>query len=620
MTELASPGVQRAPRAARGTGLRAAIAAGFALVWILLPFACTSPDRAFGPDTTATGTGAGGQGSGGQGGSTTGTATGSGGGAMVGQACSGPSGCTSGHCIDGVCCESACEGTCQACAASLTGKMDGACADVTAGTDPHSSCNDEGAATCGKSGACDGKGACAFYPAMTECAPTSCANGTKTLAKACDGSGACKDSGTVMCAMGCDGNVCKGDCTGDGSCAMGQYCDFGTGACTPKKGNGNVCQGGKPNQCASGYCADGVCCDSACTGPCVACAAALSGGADGMCSPAKSGSDPDGDCADLGPASCGTDGACNGAGACRKYASGTSCGASSCSNGTQKSGGICDGNGACGPGGTTPCAPYICGQKACKTSCASDNDCVGGTTCLNNLCGQKKGNGTACGAGSECASGNCADGVCCDAGCGGLCQACTAAKKGGGADGSCGNVVAGADPDSECTDQGAMSCADDGSCDGSGACRKYAPGTVCIQPSCANGAQSSAATCSGGMCGGSVSTPCSPYICGPTACKTSCAGDGDCSAGHFCQNTVCVAPQPQGSACTAGNQCSTGFCADGYCCDTACSGVCKSCDGTWTISGLNGTCSNIDCADPQNECAGTAICLSGACHSLAMCP
>ena len=69
----------------------------------------------------------------------------------------------------------------------------------------------------------------------------------------------------------------------------------------------------------------------------------------------------------------------------------------------------------------------------------------------------------ACTLGAQCESGFCADGVCCDTSCTATCVACTTAKKGGGADGTCGNVAAGMDPDSECS--GATP-----NCNGAGAC------------------------------------------------------------------------------------------------------------------------------------------------------
>ena len=42
--------------------------------------------------------------------------------------------CSSGFCVGGVCCNTACTGTCQACTTALTGSANGTCASITAGT------------------------------------------------------------------------------------------------------------------------------------------------------------------------------------------------------------------------------------------------------------------------------------------------------------------------------------------------------------------------------------------------------------------------------------------------------------------------------------------------------
>src|SRR5439155_181355 len=95
------------------------------------------------------------------------------------------------------------------------------------------------------------------------------------------------------------------------------------------------------------------------------------------------------------------------------------------------------------------CSPttHICEAPTCsdgvKNGSETDVDCGGGAC-------------TACAtakrslAGSDCQSFNCADGVCCNSACTGTCQACTAAKKGSGSDGSCGTIGNGLDPDNEC--------------------------------------------------------------------------------------------------------------------------------------------------------------------------
>ena len=67
---------------------------------------------------------------------------GAGGSAMLGNGstCSGNAECMSKHCVDGVCCESACAGSCEACAKTKSGGVDGVCTTVPFGTDPDSEC------------------------------------------------------------------------------------------------------------------------------------------------------------------------------------------------------------------------------------------------------------------------------------------------------------------------------------------------------------------------------------------------------------------------------------------------------------------------------------------------
>ncbi len=57
--------------------------------------------------------------------------------------------CASGHCVDGICCDAACDGVCESCRVPSTF---GVCSIVPAMTDPDGEC--------GPSGYCDGTGAC----------------------------------------------------------------------------------------------------------------------------------------------------------------------------------------------------------------------------------------------------------------------------------------------------------------------------------------------------------------------------------------------------------------------------------------------------------------------------
>jgi hypothetical protein len=60
----------------------------------------------------------------------------------TGAACAINLECISGHCVDGVCCATACAGLCVACSSAKTGAADGTCTDVTPGTDPDDECLD----------------------------------------------------------------------------------------------------------------------------------------------------------------------------------------------------------------------------------------------------------------------------------------------------------------------------------------------------------------------------------------------------------------------------------------------------------------------------------------------
>jgi hypothetical protein len=69
----------------------------------------------------------------------------------AGDPCTAPMGCDNGMCVDGFCCDSACEGTCESC--GLEG-LEGACSPIAAGMDPDEECASE----------CDGAGMCSAGP------------------------------------------------------------------------------------------------------------------------------------------------------------------------------------------------------------------------------------------------------------------------------------------------------------------------------------------------------------------------------------------------------------------------------------------------------------------------
>jgi MYXO-CTERM domain-containing protein len=83
--------------------------------------------------------------------------------AALGAPCTHGEQCTSGHCVDGYCCNATCDGTCQACTRDSKGEgEDGTCGDVAEGTNPPKSDADP-TPDCGENAACRG-GECINEP------------------------------------------------------------------------------------------------------------------------------------------------------------------------------------------------------------------------------------------------------------------------------------------------------------------------------------------------------------------------------------------------------------------------------------------------------------------------
>jgi hypothetical protein len=540
-----------------------------------------------------------------------------------GSVCFGSNECTTaGGCVDGVCCDTACTGLCQACTAALkvTGLDDGTCGSAKAGLDPHNQCSQDSPTTCGQTGSCDGSGACAYYGAATTCGPNVCV-GNESREQHCAGALTCQPSGSgVPCApyacLAATG-ACAASCSSDAECAPpGNYCDTTASppGCVQRKSLGVTCS--VTNECAANtFCVDGVCCNSACTGACQACSAALQeSGVDGQCGPAKAGATDPG-CTATGAGTCATIGSCDAAGQCAKWASGTACGVTACDGAANTSTGqLCDGLGGCSQA-TTPvtCAPYRCGATACKTVCTVGADCVSGYYCNGGACVAQRTDGATCSIAAECGSGTCVDGVCCKTACAGACMACTAARKGGGVDGECGAVAVGTDPDSECSADSPTTCGQNGQCDGAGACGYYDASTTCGQGVCV-GNESRPRVCTAKLtCGASAAgTPCGAFKCQASTgqCLASCSADTDCVTGSYCDgaSSQCVSKRSVGAPCGASSECAAvgtgpGFCADGFCCDAQCTGTCQACSASKKGQGTDGSCGPIIAAsDPDNEC------------------
>jgi hypothetical protein len=506
--------------------------------------------------------------------------------------------CASGFCSDGLCCNVACKGACVAC--NQVGR-EGTCWPSDPGLpDPRNVCQDQGAPTCGRTGTCDGFGGCAMYPAETICTAPSCAGDRLNTAGTCNGLGLCRPQGVQNCPpYRCVDGACNVKCTSDNDCQAGHACV--SGSCGPKT-TGQSCA--KGTECKSGFCVDGVCCADLCQGSCRSCALPSSMG---RCASIPGGSpDPRSVCTDQGASSCGTDGACDGAGGCRRYKAGTECQAERCEANVYTPAATCNNTGQCVPPTSLPCAPFACNGARCFAGCTSDANCVSPNVCdARNSCG-KKTNGASCSDKVECASGFCAQGVCCATACASACRSCALS----GTLGACTNVASGApDPASTCLAQSPPSCGTNGRCE-AGACQKYAQGIPCADPSCPMGGTTftPGSACDGaGSCVTPASTSCFPFRCGAAACKATCTADADCAMPAVCANGSCGL-KPPGGTCADGQECMTGFCAQGVCCRTACTGTCLSC----ALAATAGTCSPVPSGgtDPTSTCAnaGAANC------------
>ncbi len=570
----------------------------------------------------------------------------------LGQVCRAASECGSGFCVDGVCCDSGCDGRCVFCAQpNALGRCVNVPADAadpraSAGvTDPARICPDQGAASCGTNGRCDGQGGCASYANGTICQAESCDASANRYAIGTCLNGACATTTRSCTPNRCNGNQCGQRCTTDTECATPNVCVRGS---CGRKPNGEPCTASNPTECASGICAQGVCCASACTGSCVSCALPQSAG---VCTPVPAGAaDPTGQCQDQRAPSCGRDGVCDGRGQCRLYASGTVCANSSCSGGMARAASRCDGMGMCIAAPIVACAPIIvCNASgtACETTCVSDAQCVTGTKCFNGRCGLL-GNGRPCTGNGDCMSGFCVDGVCCNSACGGNnqndCQACSRAAGAGG-DGSCGaRNGARCSDGNPCTLNDAcrgmncngteLACTALDQCHNAGTCDR-ASGR-CTNPPKADGSTcndmnrcTSADACRGGSCAGTV------VMCmggggqcqDPAACDPA---DGTCKIPNKLPGTMCN----DGNACTQTDTCQAGVCGGSNaiaCPETACqmAGSCDAASGMCSrVNKPNGTACNADnnmcttdsCQNGTCEMGPTRTCVAGmACQAASSC-
>jgi hypothetical protein len=255
-----------------------------------------------------------------------------------------------GHCADGVCCNSACTGTCQACSSAKKGAgADGMCGSIAINLqDPNAT------VTCVGNNVCDGANHCKKIDGQTCSLNSECVNGNCADGVCCNTActGTCLACSTAKKGSGVDG-VCgniavnQPDTTATVTCTGTSACD-GAGFC--KKNLGQPCANN--GVCANGNCVDGFCCGAA--GGCPACQSCAIG-ANGTCGNILAGN-PD----NVPVNACAGTNVCDGMGAC-KMTNGQPCGSgTSCLSGN--------------------CADNVC----CNTSCNASNICM---TCVGTLPG-----------------------------------------------------------------------------------------------------------------------------------------------------------------------------------------------------------------------------------------
>jgi len=557
---------------------------------------------------------------------------------------------------------------------------------VIAGQDTYDDCDPDLQSTCNQDGDCDGAGGCRLWIAGTECVAPSCSADTEHYADTCDGAGVCQDGGSAECpdqtcvpgsgstpshvelddtcgasACGdggtqtctgyvtCDGIDCPTTCAGDGDCVTGYSCD-GSNHCVPGSGLGSPCS--IPGDCASGHCVDDVCCNSACGGLCQRCDLT---GSEGACSPSNAGTDPDNEC----NGACLT-GDCNGSGACALESQGTDCGI--CAE--------CDAVGTCiyddSQDGDCPLCEECSGLGACTAQ--ADGDDIKGE-CTPASC-QSAGYyhgwvGDTCYYDGATYGGVCNGASACRTAaqeCSGTVQGAAAESRGvcrstadcvGTTPPSQSPVSGGTDPYGDCDTEAQSTCGRDGDCDGSGACRLWASGTVCQAATCTDDFEHAADTCDGaGTCQDGGSAECSDQtcvpgsgdtpshlelddICGATACQdggsadcdgyvtcagtdcpSACAGDADCVTSYHCDGSnLCVPDQGNGNPCGRPGECASGFCVDGVCCNNLCDGLCRRCD----LAGSVGTCDDVATGDNPDDDCKVELCRPGYCDGSGGC-
>ncbi len=444
--------------------------------------------------------------------------------------------CITGYCVDGVCCDSACDGACSRCDAR------------------------------GHAGEC-----------------RSDVSGDPVGARSCGGGLACSDG------------ECRESCETHDDCVSTHFCS--DGSCKPRLPLKAACSDSR--ECGGGApCVDGYCCDSPCAGKCEACGEPGSLGKCVPVSGAPRGErdgcgEPSGDCglscdgedreechfrepgAVCGVNSCQdallrTPAQCDGIGNCTDSPApcpgGLACAADgvSCLSACTSDADCADNGHKC----STETAPAVCVAKpGLGKRCAAASECSDGLRCVDERCcadecpdaswscalpgheGEcRKRTGESCEADSQCGSDFCVLGVCCESACSGQCETCSAEGHRGECRPQLGQPEPGRRPCESDEDDwcGARSCDGVDQASHRESCQGYANDEApCEDARCSDNSFIPERRCSKGVCVAAKAQDCALYSCTMSGCNTECGRDDDCSGSATCQDGACKPAKPQ---------------------------------------------------------------------------
>jgi len=197
-----------------------------------------------------------------------------------GVTCMAGTDCISGNCVDGVCCDTACDGVCESC--NQPGLV-GQCSPAMMGTDPDNDCaakvaanvdggvSDDGGMSMvppmadspgACAGSCNGNRACTFPDNTTSCGTPVCAAAATVGSFFCDGTGACNEKDSACTDYNCNMGACRTMCNADSDCQPSDFCNLNINKCVPRHVLGTSCAMG--DECQTGFCYSGVCCNTTC--------------------------------------------------------------------------------------------------------------------------------------------------------------------------------------------------------------------------------------------------------------------------------------------------------------------------------------------------------------------